>query len=74
MICEECKNESKTSKVFVKVTRFCDNKGLVFWDEIGKRHIHPYLKTLSKYECSNGHKWSEPSFSVCWCGWSSENP
>lgn len=71
MICKECQNQNKKSFVVVTVKRFCDNKGIVYWDEEGTKHIHPYLKTCSKYKCSNNHEWIEWNYSNCQCGWNS---
>lgn len=71
MICEECKKENTTSKIVVKVRRFCGDSGLVFWDELGEKHVHPEFKTISRYYCTNGHSWIEKSYSECHCGWTS---
>ena len=69
MICEKCKSEGRTSKVYVGG----DMSTLVhcspFYDEEGKMHIHDPNTYIQSLRCSNGHEWTEKGGGSCWCGW-----
>lgn len=62
MICEQCKNEGKTSTIHEPMggstTLMAFSPG--YYDEQGKYHAtkNPN-KTTYDYRCSNGHSWSE---------------
>jgi len=72
MICPKCEEAGLTSRI----THFpgeCTMGGYFpFSDEKGRMHLHDGNLKTARYECSNGHKWSEPKYNRCWCGWTSE--
>jgi len=68
MICSTCKNNNEKSKVYI-VGTFYDLKEPQdrFFDENGKWHVHDTNPTINKYQCTNGHEWSEKKYAKCWC-------
>lgn len=68
MICKQCRDEGKLSKVFPG----CGTRTLMncptFYDEQGKFHDHDSNTTTMDYSCSNGHRWTErsqPEWTCC---------
>ena len=72
MICETCKAEGKTSRVFDRGGSTTCAYYQPFYDENGKWHNHDGNITTTGYECSNGHRWTVESTGSCWCGWPNE--
>lgn len=58
MICEKCKNEKLTSKIY----EGCGTTTLMgyspYYDELGKYHSHNPNKRKYNYHCSKGHHWT----------------
>ena len=69
MICEVCRKEGKTSKVFSGMGSVTLAYCPPFYDEKGKYHNHDSNITTTNCHCSNGHHWVEKNQNVCWCGW-----
>lgn len=59
LICQECKSEGFSSKVFegyaTSTTVFCRP----FYDEGGDYHMHDSNMYRMEYSCSRGHNWVE---------------
>jgi hypothetical protein len=72
MICETCRSEGKTSRVYDRGSSMTLLNCTPFYDEQGRQHYHDSNTTTSGYECSNGHSWVVKSKPSCWCGWPNE--
>jgi hypothetical protein len=69
MICETCKAEGKTSKVYGGMGTVTCAYYQPYYDEQGEYHNHDANIKTSGYSCSNGHSWTVQSTGSCWCGW-----
>ena len=69
MICEACKSEGKTSRVFAGMSYTTAAYYPPFYDEEGRYHSHDGNTTSTTYECSNGHRFYIAGQPSCWCGW-----
>lgn len=69
MICETCKAEGRTSRVFERGSSTTLIYSVPWFDENGQRHDHNPNATTTGYDCSNGHRWAVKSTPSCWCGW-----
>lgn len=70
MICQECKKQGNTSKVYGGNTGFVTAMAVhSYYDEEGREHFHDPNTTTINYHSSNGHKWLESHKGLCWCGW-----
>ena len=69
MICETCKAEGKTSRVYDQGSRMTLLNCTPFYDEQGRHHYHDSNTATAGYRCSNGHNWVVTSTGSCWCGW-----
>ena len=78
MICSTCSEDGSKSRVFslgTYSTLMGGSSG--FWDENGKKHWHDVNERVTKYQCSNGHEWSEVDDNECGapgCNWSRSAP
>ena len=70
-VCTECAKAGLKSQ-----TRCCnqgaymgDNRSDAWWDEEGVYHRHEYVESVTKWWCSNGHRWREVRYLRCQCGW-----
>lgn len=72
MICEQCKYESKKSKVYPGMYYTTYMYCPPFYYEDGNIHYHDYNTTITNYKCSNGHEWTNTLGKNCWCGWPNE--
>lgn len=72
MICETCKAEGKTSRVYDQGSRMTLLNCTPFYDEQGRHHYHDSNTSTAGYRCSNGHSWVVTSTGSCWCGWPNE--
>ena len=74
MICETCKTEGKTSRIFEGASWKTAMNCRPFYDEHGKRHVHDSNRVTTSYRCSNGHAWERETRGSCWCGWPRPEP
>lgn len=69
IICAECKKLGLKSKVDVGVGTETLVYCAPFYDERGRCHQHDTNRYTTRYNCSNGHEWTENTREKCWCGW-----
>jgi len=65
MICPECKNQGKKSKVYECGSHTTTAYTPPFYDENGNYHNHDRNLTTATYRCSNGHTWTSVSGESC---------
>lgn len=66
MICKQCKEEGKTSRVMdngssTTTLMYC----APYYNEEGKHHSHDYNTVMNSYYCTNGHHWNEKRYNTC---------
>jgi hypothetical protein len=69
MICNQCKKEGLTSKIYRGECKTTAMYYPPFYDENGIQHTHDNNVKTINYACSNNHKWVEQRYNTCWCGW-----
>lgn len=73
MICPECKEQGKKSRVYEGVSNTTLAWCGPFYDEEGQQHHHDSNTITSSYRCSEGHEWTvESQPGSCWCGWKAD--
>jgi hypothetical protein len=70
MICTQCHDEGRRSKVYDEGSTMTLLAAQTFYDEDGNKHFHDPNGQTTHYRCSNGHRWQEAAVKKsCWCGW-----
>ena len=59
MICEQCKEEGKKSKVYVGLTKKTTITWIPYYDEEGRYVNADPNVTTTEYACTNGHDFQE---------------
>jgi hypothetical protein len=67
MICKQCKDEEKQSKVYPVLSSTTLMGWAPYYDKEGKYHNHDPNTTTTRLSCSNGHSWVEKTQKKCWC-------
>lgn len=58
VICKECKESDKTSKVNFTLDSYTKFEYQPYYDETGKYHrCSSYHEVKANFECTNNHKW-----------------
>jgi hypothetical protein len=69
MICKECQESGRVSRVFERGGVVTALAHQAYFDEQGRRHSHDPNVHSQSYSCSNGHNWTTGALVPCWCGW-----
>jgi hypothetical protein len=69
MICPQCREAGKKSRVYVGGNYTTCMYSPPFYDEEGRYHNHDPNSTTTDYTCSNGQSWQSVGKTGCWCGW-----
>lgn len=65
MICEQCKQDGKTSRVSRGLTYVTAMGYDQYYDENGKEHFHDPNKRTTSFACSNGHQFEITRIPKC---------
>lgn len=76
MICKQCADEGKTSRVYPPGAELVTCAYYPpFYDEQGKYHVHDGNWRTGQYRCSNGHRWTVSRIDRCpyqGCSWNDQ--
>lgn len=65
MICPKCKEEGRTSSIYVGNSTTTLMGNTPFYDEQGQYHSHDPNNVNTSYHCSNGHRFMTSGRNTC---------
>jgi len=75
MKCPLCVKEGLKSRIYQGMSVTTCMNFPSFYDEAGHYHYHDRNTITTRYNCSNGHNWTEKSCPLpCWCETGDEPP